>query len=38
MPVLLTAAERTNMWETHPTPKRRLYRPRESQIEPFRLP
>jgi 2,3-bisphosphoglycerate-independent phosphoglycerate mutase len=37
MPVLLTAAERTNMWETRPTPIRRLYRPRERQIEPFRL-
>jgi 2,3-bisphosphoglycerate-independent phosphoglycerate mutase len=38
MPVLMNAAERTNMWETRPTPNRRLYRPRESQIEPFRLP
>jgi 2,3-bisphosphoglycerate-independent phosphoglycerate mutase len=37
MPVLLTTAERTNMWETRPAPIRRLYRPRESQIEPFRL-
>ncbi|MGH2347880.1 MAG: hypothetical protein ACRDFT_00275, partial [bacterium] len=37
MPVLLTAAERTNMWETRPTPIRRLYRPRPDQIEPFRL-
>jgi len=37
MPVLLTAAERTNMWETRPTPIRRLYRPRADQVEPFRL-
>jgi 2,3-bisphosphoglycerate-independent phosphoglycerate mutase len=38
MPVLMNAAERTNMWETRPTPIRRLYRPREDQVEPFRLP
>jgi 2,3-bisphosphoglycerate-independent phosphoglycerate mutase len=38
MPVLLTAAERTNMYETAPTPKRRLYRPRPEQVEPFVLP
>ena len=37
MPVLLNAAERANMWETRPTPARRLYRPRPDQIEPFRL-
>jgi len=37
MPVLLNAAERANMWETRPTPARRLYRPRADQIEPFRL-
>lgn len=37
MPILLTAAERTNMWETRPTPQRRLYRPGEAQIEPLRL-
>jgi 2,3-bisphosphoglycerate-independent phosphoglycerate mutase len=37
MPVLMNAAERTNMWETRPTPVRRLYRPRVDQIEPFRL-
>ena len=37
MPVLMNAAERTNMWETRPTPVRRLYRPRPDQIEPFRL-
>ena len=38
MPILLTAAERTNMYETAPTPKRRLYRPRPEQVEPFVLP
>jgi 2,3-bisphosphoglycerate-independent phosphoglycerate mutase len=37
MPVLLNAAERANMWETRPTPVRRLYRPRPDQIEPFKL-
>jgi 2,3-bisphosphoglycerate-independent phosphoglycerate mutase len=37
MPVLLNAAERANMWETRPTPARRLYRPGPDQIEPFRL-
>ena len=37
MPVLLNAAERTNMWEMRPTPTRRLYRPRPNEIEPFRL-
>ena len=37
MPVLLNAAERANMWETRPTPTRRLYRPRPDQIEPLRL-
>jgi 2,3-bisphosphoglycerate-independent phosphoglycerate mutase len=35
MPVLLTAAERTNMYDTALTPKRRLYRPRPEQVEPF---
>ena len=38
MPVLLNAAERANMWETRPTPTRRLYRPRPDQVEPFKLP
>ncbi|HEV8573371.1 MAG TPA: phosphoglycerate mutase [Dehalococcoidia bacterium] len=38
MPVLLTAAERANMWEMRPTPDKRLYRPRPEEIEPFRLP
>lgn len=37
MPVLMNAAERTNMWETRPTPIRRLYRPRPDQVEPFRM-
>ena len=37
MPVLLNAAERANMWETRPTPARRLYRPSPDQVEPFRL-
>ena len=37
MPVLLNAAERTNMWEMRPTPTRRLHRPRPDEIEPFRL-
>ena len=37
MPVLLNAAERANMWETRPTPNRRLYRPAPGQVEPFRL-
>ena len=38
MPVLLTAAERTNMYDTALTPERRLYRPRPEQVEPFILP
>jgi 2,3-bisphosphoglycerate-independent phosphoglycerate mutase len=37
MPVLLNAAERTNMWEMRPTPHKRLYRPRPDEIEPFLL-
>jgi 2,3-bisphosphoglycerate-independent phosphoglycerate mutase len=37
MPVLLNAAERTNMWEMRPTPHKRLYRPRPEEIEPYRL-
>jgi 2,3-bisphosphoglycerate-independent phosphoglycerate mutase len=37
MPVLLNAAERTNMWEMRPTPHKRLYRPPPDEIEPFRL-
>jgi 2,3-bisphosphoglycerate-independent phosphoglycerate mutase len=37
MPVLLNAAERTNMWEMRPAPTRRLYRFRPDEIEPFRL-
>ena len=38
MPVLVNAAERANMWETRPTPNRRLYRPHADQVEPFKLP
>jgi 2,3-bisphosphoglycerate-independent phosphoglycerate mutase len=38
MPVLLNAAERTNMYEMRPTPERRLYRPRPEDVEPFILP
>ena len=37
MPVLMNAAERTNMWEMRPTPHKRLYRPPPDEIEPFRL-
>lgn len=37
MPVLLDAAERTNMYEMRPTPQRRLYRPRPEDVEPFVL-
>ena len=33
MPVLLTAAERTNMYEMRPTPRRRLYMPGEDQLD-----
>ncbi len=33
MPVLLNAAERTNMYEMRPLPKRRLYRPRPDQLD-----
>lgn len=35
MPILLNAAERTNMYEMRPTPKRRLYRPSHDQVEPL---
>lgn len=35
MPVLLTAAERTNMYEMRATPHRRLYRPRPHEVVPF---
>ncbi|MEE8346232.1 MAG: hypothetical protein V3S20_02670, partial [Dehalococcoidia bacterium] len=35
MPVLLNAAERTNMYEMRPAPHRRLYRPRPEEVEPF---
>lgn len=38
MPVLLNAAERTNMCEMRPTPQRRLYRPRPEDVEPFTPP
>ncbi|MGQ9571967.1 MAG: hypothetical protein ACUVV3_02090 [Dehalococcoidia bacterium] len=38
MPVLLNAAERTNMYDTALMPKHRLYRPRPQQVEPFVLP
>jgi len=37
MPVLLNAAERTNMYEMRPTPIRRLYRPGPDQVEPLRI-
>ncbi len=37
MPILLNAAERTNMYETRPTPNHRPYRPRPDEIEPFSL-
>lgn len=37
MPIVLNAAERTNMYEMRPTPERRLYRPRLEDIEPFTL-
>jgi 2,3-bisphosphoglycerate-independent phosphoglycerate mutase len=37
MPVLLNAAERTNMYEMRPTPKRRLYRPGPEGVEPLRI-
>jgi hypothetical protein len=37
MPVLLNAAERTNMYEMRPTPIRRLYRPGPEQVEPLRI-
>ncbi len=33
MPLLLAAAERTNMYEMRPTPTRRLYRPRPEDLE-----
>jgi 2,3-bisphosphoglycerate-independent phosphoglycerate mutase len=35
MPILLNAAERTNMYEMRPTPKRHLYRPSHDQVEPL---
>ena len=38
MPVLLNAAERTNMYEMRPTPHHRLYRPRPEDVEPFPPP
>ena len=37
MPVLLNAAERTNLWEMRPTPVHRPYVPRPEQLEPFEL-
>lgn len=37
MPILLNAAERTNMYEMRPTPIRRLYRPGPEQVEPLRI-
>ena len=37
MPVLLNAAERTNMYEMRPTARRRPYRPRPDQIEAFEV-
>ena len=38
MPVLLNAAERTNMYEMRPTTERRLHRPRPEDVQPFTLP
>ena len=35
MPVLLNAAERTNLWEMRPTPVRRPYRIPPDALEPF---
>ena len=35
MPVLLNAAERTNLWEMRPTPVRRPYRIPPHTLEPF---
>ncbi|MEE8422177.1 MAG: phosphoglycerate mutase [Dehalococcoidia bacterium] len=37
MPVLLNAAERTNMWEMRPTPVRRPYRPRPDDLEALKI-
>ena len=37
MPVLLTAAERTNMYEMRPTPHRRLHRPGLDELEPLEI-
>lgn len=37
MPVLLTAAERTNMYEMRPTPKRRLYMPSVDQLDSLHI-
>ncbi len=37
MPVLLNAAERTNMYEMRPTPVRRPYRPRLEDLDPLPL-
>lgn len=37
MPMLLTAAERTNMYEMRPTPKRRLYMPAADQLDALRI-
>jgi 2,3-bisphosphoglycerate-independent phosphoglycerate mutase len=37
MPILLNAAERTNMYEMRPTPIRRLYRPGPGGVEPLRI-
>ena len=37
MPVLLNAAERTNLWEMRPTPVHRPYAPGPEQLEPFQL-
>ena len=37
MPILLNAAERTNMYEMRPTPRRRLYRPGPEHVEPLRI-
>ena len=37
MPVVLTAAERTNMYEMRPTPIRRLYMPGEDQLQALEI-
>ena len=38
MPVLLNAAERTNMYEMRPTPTHRLYRPKPADLDALDFP